>query len=199
MKLLVDLIKRIQPAPQTRSVTWEDYFHGHEVLLWSSAPQPKMNWTWTMVGLSLFGIPFLLAGLGIIAGGVLQMTGAAHEVTIGLFMILFGLPFLGVGVGLTMGIWVAVWLSPHFIRYALSTKRAYIAKSWWNHTMESYPIGAHSYIKRQQSKTDTVFFAKFTERDSDGDRNTSHIGFENIADGAAVYKLLREIQQKATQ
>lgn len=197
MQKLVDLIRRFQPAP--KSQRWEDYFHGHEEVLWSAAPLDTPQISWGMVALSIFGLPFLLAGLGTFSAGLLQILSfdGWGSVGVGLFLLAFSMPFVAVGGGLTIGTWVAASLRPHFVRYALSNKRAYIASSWWNHKMESYPIGPDSQIELHQGKSDTVYFAKMTGRDSDGDKTTTRIGFEHIADGAAVYALLRDLQQKA--
>lgn len=152
-----------------------------------------------MVGLSLFGVPFLLVGLGTMLAGIAGLFASGKMIDLGggLFMILFSLPFVAVGVGLTIGTWVLSYLNPYFVRYALSNKRAYIATSWWYHKMESYPIDAHNYTALEHGKEDTVYFIKLSGRDKDGDRKTTRVGFEHIADGAAVYALLRDIQQKA--
>lgn len=195
--MLVDLIKRYQPAP--KSERWEDYFHGREELLWSASPVATMNWTWGMVGLSLFGLPFLTMGSVVMGLGIIAIFSAASpsEFGMGLFFFAFSLPFVAVGVALTIGTWLASSLKPQFIRYALSNKRAYVASSWWSHKMESYPISQDSQIELQQGKSDTVYFATMTGRDSDGDKTTTRIGFEHIADGAAVYALLRDLQLEA--
>ncbi len=195
--MLVDLIKRLQPTP--KSTRWEDYFHGDEELLWSASPVRTLNWTWGMVGMSLFGLPFLFAGLGTFSFGILALfDDSEHASLIGAIgLTAFSLPFMAVGIGLTIGTWVMASLSPHFVRYALTNKRAYIATAWWQHKMESYPIAADNYTALEHGKGDTVYFAKMTERDSDGDKTTSRIGFENIANGDAVYALLRDLQQKA--
>ncbi|WP_458791484.1 hypothetical protein [Yoonia sp. MH D7] len=194
---IVSLIKRLQPMP--KSSRWEDYFQEREELLWSASPAGVLNWTWGMIGLSIFGVPFLLAGLATFFIGIASLFEGSGTLVLGtgVFMMIFSLPFISVGLGLTVGTWVMPLLAPHFVRYAVTDKRAYIAKSWWTHKMESHAIDASNTVELREGKTDTVYFTKTSRRGNDGKTYNGKIGFLNIEDGAAVYKLLRNLQQKA--
>lgn len=195
--LLEKFMQRFKPAP--KSLDWEDYFHRHETLLWEGAPVPAMQVSVGMVFLSLFGIPFLAAGLFILSmgGAMIVAFESILGAGFGLFLMAFSLPFVMVGASLTIGIWILSYYTPQFTRYAVSSKRAYIAKSWWNHTMESYPIRRDSKLDLREGRSDTVYFYAHQERDGDGGTNATRVGFENIADGAAVYALLRKVQEEA--
>jgi len=193
------LINRIKPQPTTES--WEDYFHGRETLLWEGHPAEGIKGSFGMIGLSIFGVPFLAAGLGVFGMAIAAMFSGERLAAFGggLFMMFFSLPFIGAGVGLVFGTWFVSYYSSHFVRYAITNKRAYIAKSWWQHTMESYPIKADNNIELQQGRFDTVYFFTEVTTDSDGDLQRNKIGFENIANGMDVYKLLRDVQAKAAE
>ncbi|TAG11990.1 MAG: hypothetical protein EAZ40_16375 [Rhodobacterales bacterium] len=96
---------------------------------------------------------------------------------------------------LVFGQWIAASQAHRRIRYALSTRAAYVAQSWWTHSLDSYPILPGTSIGLAKGRlADTVWFHTMTQKDSDGDRSTTRIGFENIADGDQVYGLLRSIQ-----
>ena len=176
---------------------WDDYFEPGERLLWQGAPEPGLKMAPLMVFLSLFGVPFLGAGVAVFASGLHQAAqlDSASGVGFGLFLTVFGLPFIAMGAGLVFGPWYAALTAHRKVRYALSDRRAYIAKSWWNHTLESYRIRPDEPVELVQGRNDTVWFHVGDEVDSDGDRATRRAGFENIADGRKVYGLLRAIQR----
>ena len=193
---MIHLLNRIRPKP--KSEHWEDYFHGRETLLWEGKPEPGGSKSFGMIFLSLFGMPFLLAGLGTFGTGFSGFfTGSLVGFGGGIFMIFFSLPFICVGAGLVFGPWIAARYGHQFIRYALTNKRAYIATSWWHHQMQSYPIKADNSIDLKEGRYDTVYFFTEVTTDSEGDTKRRKIGFEHIKDGMAVYKLLRDVQAKA--
>lgn len=174
---------------------WEDYFAPGERLIWEGQPMPGRSATPMTIGLAIFGIPFFLAGLAVSGGALLSLMGfdlnivkAAEAV----YMFFFGLPFLGMGGGLVFGPWYALRNAHRKIRYALSDQRADIATSWWSRRIEVLPILRGSELSLQNGKD--VYFHTRIKRDGDGDRVTEEKGFENIADAAYVYQLMREIQ-----
>ncbi len=195
--MILRLYDRLKPKP--KSLAWEDYFHGHETLLWEAAPASRMIFTPGMLFMSVFGVPFLGAGLYTFGSAFAQFSGGLQlsNILLFIFLLAFSVPFICVGFGLVFGIWLAAKYRPHFVRYGLSNKRAYVATSWWNHTMESYPILAQSYIALEQGRLDTVWFLRRQNVDDDGDRQTEKIGFEGLEDGTEVCKLLRQIQEQA--
>ncbi len=188
------LWKWLQPLPPDSD--WENYFEEGEVLVWSGAPKPGIRMTAPTVFLSIFGLPFLFAGITVSVGGAMQFLGLRSWVDggFGFFVFLFGLPFIAVGGALSIGTWVHASQKHNFVRYALSNRRAYIAKSWWRHDLSVYPIYKSSPVHLERDKTYTVRFYKMREYDSDGDLITKEISFEHIADGKEVYALLRKTQ-----
>ncbi len=195
---MIRIFQKFRPQPKSES--WEDYFHGNETLIWEGHPAEGIKGTFGMVFMSLFGLPFLFGGLATFFGAFgFAFMGGVSGIGGGLFMLVFSLPFLCVGFGLVFGSWILAYYSSHFVRYALTNKRAYIAKSWWNHTMESYPILPNSHIELEEGRFDTVYFFTERSRDSDGDLITTKVGYEHIANGMEVYRLLREVQAKAVE
>lgn len=195
--MILGLFDQIKPKP--KSLAWEDYFHGRETLLWEAAPSSRIIVTPGMLFMSVFGVPFLGAGL-FTFGMAFALLGdglSLSNILMFVFLFAFSVPFICVGFGLVFGTWIAARYRPHFVRYGLSNKRAYVATSWWNHVMESYPITSHSYVALEQGRTDTVWFLRRQNVDDDGDRQTDKIGFEGLEDGTEVYKLLRQIQEQA--
>jgi hypothetical protein len=104
-------------------------------------------------------------------------------------------PFTGIGALMVFGQWISAAEAHRKIRYALSTRAAYIAKSYRTRSIESYPILRSSASGLDKGRTaDTVWFHVQSEKDSDGDRTTTRIGFDNIADGEMVFRLIRSLQ-----
>ncbi len=176
---------------------WEDYFQPGETLLWEGTPKPGVHGHVKIIGMALFGMPFLVIGAGVCIAGLTMLLGAQawQDVGLGLFLTLFSLPFMGVGAFLVFGQWIAAAQAHRRVRYAVSTRCAYIAQAWWTQKIESYPILKSTALGLEKGRrADTVWFHLRTEKDSDGDRTTTRIEFENIADGDRVYHLLRSIQ-----
>ena len=176
---------------------WEQYFQPGETLLWEGAPKPGVHGWPKIIGLALFGLPFLIVGIGVFVAGVRQMIvgGGWGDVGLGLFFTAFSIPFGGVGALMVIGQWWAAAEAHKRLRYAVSTRCAYIAKSYRTRSIESYPILKGTALGLEKDRgADTVWFHVRTEKDSDGDLTTSRISFDNIAEGDKVYALLRSIQ-----
>lgn len=177
--------------------SWDAYFQPGETLLWEGAPKPGVHGWPKIIGLAIFGLPFLLFGLGAFAMGARQAfrSEGLSEFGFALFLMSFSLIFLGVGALMVFGQWWAAAEAHQKIRYAVSTRCAYIAKSYRTRSIESYPILQGSALGLEKGRSaDTVWFHVRTEKDSDGDRTTSRVSFDNIAEGEKVYALLRSIQ-----
>jgi hypothetical protein len=177
------------------TAAWTDYFQPGEHLLWEGRPERGIpNWP-AYTFFSLFGSPFLLAGLTATGVGIGALTG---HVTEGegpsIMMIPLGLVFVVVGGGLVFGPWYAGATAHRKIRYAVSDRCAYVARTYWRRTLEVYPILASTPVVLEKGRAgDTVYVHVRKERDSDGE-STTRVGFENIADGETVYRLIRRIQ-----
>jgi hypothetical protein len=177
--------------------TWADYFQPGEQLLWEGSPVKGIRGKAKLIGMSLFGLPFLVIGTGFCGIGLGMLFNASdwQMAALGLFIALFSLPFAGLGLYLVFGGWIAQAQAHRRVRYALSNRAAYIAQTWWKQTLESYPILPATSTGLEKGRgADTVWFHVRNEKDSDGDRSTTRIGFDNIADGDKVFHLIRSIQ-----
>jgi hypothetical protein len=177
--------------------TWQTYLQPGESLLWEGAPLPGIHGKAKLIGLALFGLPFLIIGLGMAGTGIVMLT-SAHALAdfgLGTFITAFSLPFAGIGAFLVIGQWIMAAQAHRKVRYALSTRCAFIAQSYWKRSLQAYPILPGTAVELETGgSADTVWFHARKERDSDGDRTTTKVGFENIADGEAVFRLIRSIQ-----
>ena len=118
---------------------------------------------------------------------------------LGLFFALFSVPFAGLGLFLVIGQWIAAAQAHRRIRYALSSKAAYVATSWRTDKLESYPILPKTALEIEHGTGyDSVWFHARSETDSDGGLTTSRVGFEGIKDGTEVYRLMHGIQTGQT-
>ncbi|MEO0914240.1 MAG: hypothetical protein AAFY59_14840 [Pseudomonadota bacterium] len=185
--------------PEPSRTRWEDYFEPGEKLVWQGRPIPGGGHPGYIL-LSLFGMPFLGAGLFTFKEGVDHLIGAAVDLEADfdfMFLIPFSLPFLAIGAGLVFGPWLWPRYALRRTRYALSNKRAYIATTIWGQKLETYAITADADIEIESRRHHTVTFANRVSKDSDGDLTTTKISFENIEEGEKVYHLLRDIQRSA--
>jgi hypothetical protein len=177
--------------------TWQSWLQPGETLLWQGAPLPGVHGWGKIIGMALFGLPFQIAGVTFLLVGLWQMADATKlgDIGLGLFFTVFSLPFAAVGVFLVFGQAYAAKTAHRATCYALSNRAAYIAKSGRTHSLESYPILRETALGLEKHRhADTVWFHVRTEKDSDGDRSTTRISFDNIAEGDEVYRLLRSIQ-----
>lgn len=175
---------------------WEDYFQPGEQLLWEGAPEPGFHdWPQSLF-MTIFGIPFLAAGTGLTFGGLWAVTQAESGSQAGLALLasVFGLPFFGVGVFLVLGQWLLARSAPQRIRYALSSRAAYVAKRLWRRELSIYPIVADTPLELKSGRrADSIWFYSHRQDDSDGPVMT-RAGFENIADGRRVLQLMRALK-----
>ena len=179
--------------------TWDAYFEPGEKLLWQGKPVRGVRPGWGGLFLSAFGMPFFLAGWGLMIASIfgieIEQDGIG-ELGGRIFLFFFSIPFAAIGTGLVLGPWLAGPWAARNVRYALSNKRAYIAKKLFTRTMETYVIRPEDPLEITQGRgVDSVKFHVRMGRDSDGDKTTDKIGFDNIADGEEVYHLIRKIQR----
>jgi hypothetical protein len=176
---------------------WETYLQPGEKLLWEGAPKPGVHGKGKIIGLALFGLPFLIIGISVAVEGITQVSASEswRGIGLGLFFIAFAVPFTGIGALMVFGQWYAAHEAHRKLRYALSNRAAYIARTYWSRSIASYPILKSAPTGLEKGRTaDTVWFHVQSETNSDGDRSFTRIGFDNIADGDAVFRLIRSIQ-----
>lgn len=177
---------------------WDRYLQPGERILWEGAPLPGIRNRTRLVFLSLFGVPFLLAGLGGSAVA-LQHIFWLREVGIGGFTLAIGLIFAVIGYALVFGQWAEAAKAHRATRYALSSRCAFIARQSRKRSMESYPILPKTALELDHCDGyDNVWFHARSEVDSEGSLTTTRIGFEGIRDGTEVYRLMRGIQTGQT-
>lgn len=169
---------------------WEPYLDEDETVLWTGQPKPGLMFKSSDIVLSGFGFFFFAFAIfwTTMAGSMGSEAGL-----FGYVFPLFGVPFILVGGYLLFGrfFWDAFVRGK--TRYALTNRRAIVAKSAFGRSMASHPITKSSEIELQVGPPDTVNFASKFVRSKNGGHNVP-VGFERIEDGTSVYKLLREIK-----
>jgi len=176
---------------------WDAYLDRDETLLWEGAPVPGLRVRASDLAQSIFGLFFL-------GFAIFWMWGASGFGTgdvSGPFLLfpLFGLPFVLVGAYLSFGhfFWSAFLRSR--TRYALTDRRAIVAKRSFTRSLKSYPIDAGTEIEYEPGQPATVWLAREARRGNKGRTYTVKRGFEYISDGARVYRTIRDIQQSARE
>ena len=177
---------------------WGPYLDRGEKILWEGAPNQGLRARGSDIGKSVFGIFFFgFAVFWVYMASSLSRgaPSAAGLDVFGMIFPLFGLPFVTVGAYMLFGqyFWKA-HVRKH-TRYALTDKRAIVAKSAWGRSLRSYEIGPSTQVEYKPGPESTIWFAEEERRGSKGRRYTVKKGFEYITDGDEVYRLIRRIQQ----
>ena len=183
--------------PISGTERWEDWFDDSEKLLWQGAPESGVVHWIRNIFLSAFGLPFLFAGLTCAAMGISYIVELGFgNILLGVFLAAFSVPFVGIGGGMVFGPWVADYVVPKRTRYALTTKAGYAATQYWGRNMDVFPIRPEIRIELAQHRNglSTIHFHFEESLDSDGDLKITKKGFTDIADGEAVYRLIRDVQ-----
>jgi len=165
---------------------WEDILDKGEKILWQGRPDGTVRWKARNFITLIFGIFF--------AGFALFWMTMAASAGGGFWM--FGLIHFTVG--------IAIGVGPPFFNaykrrhswYTLTGNRAIIATDMpmRGRKLKSYPITNETIISYDSGTPATLNFAKEIKRGKNGSY-TIDIGFEQIDDGAEVYRLMREIQR----
>ncbi len=164
---------------------WGDILDPGETILWQGRPDGA-------VVLKLSNIAMLVFGLFFAGFALFWMVLAARAG--GMFW-MFGLIHFSVGIGIAFG---ALFWSAYRRRhswYTLSNRRAFIATDLplRGKRLKSWPITPVSMLELVDGALGSVHFAQATKRG----KNRSYrvkVGFERIADGSRVYRLMRNIQ-----
>jgi hypothetical protein len=107
---------------------------------------------------------------------------------------LFGLPFVVVGLYETIGHFFYDARIRARTRYALTNRRALIALDGKKPSLKSWPIQPDTVVDFEEGVEATIHFATDSTKDSEGSWTHTRVGFELIADGDQVYRLIRQIQ-----
>lgn len=173
---------------------WSPYLDRGEKLLWEGAPATGLRFRPSDIFLTLFGVfwlgfslfwTFMAGTMGAAAGGGFSLFG------------LFGLPFVAVGIYLVGGRFFWDSYARSRTRYALTDRRAIIARSAAGRSLKSWPIDDETRLDYEPGPEATIWFAEEIKRGSKGRTYTEKKGFEYISDGDKVYRLMRDIQQGA--
>lgn len=170
-----------------------------ETLLWEGSPVPGLHRRGATIFLMIFGLPFLIIGVALFFHGLLEVNKAetSSDAGLGFFITAFSLPFGGIGVFLVFGPLIQARTASRHIRYALTTRAAYIARTGPFPSLKVYPILPVTALELETGKrAATVWLHARLERDSDGDLGTTKAGFENIAEGEKVFQMIRDLQVK---
>ena len=174
---------------QTHSNQWEDYLAADERLLWQGAPATGLRFSAKGLFTSIFGLFFF----GFSVFWVAMAASFGGNTPLDYLFPLFGLPFVLVGFWMVVGHWFYDAFKRKRSRYALTTKRAIIARNLMRRKMESYEITPQSPISLVEGTLDTVNFAQRTYRTKNG-TNTVYTGFRFIEDGQKVFSILMDIR-----
>ncbi|MCG6903873.1 MAG: aspartate carbamoyltransferase catalytic subunit [Rhodobacter sp.] len=168
---------------------WQGILDKDETILWQGRPDAKVVWKISHLFTFLFGLGF--AGFALVwmtmaarSGGVFWMFGLIHF-SVGLSLA-FGTPFF------------SAWKRRH-TWYTLTNHRAFVAtdRPFVGRRLKSYPITAETPLTYDAGDPATIHFAHEFRRSRN--RSTRRdIGFERIADGAEVYRLMRNAQRQRT-
>ena len=110
---------------------------------------------------------------------------------------MFGLLHFFVGLGVAFGatFWSA-WRRRH-TWYTLTDRRAFIATDipFKGRSLKSYPITASTVLDYDSGNPASIMFNHEMRRSKNGSYRVD-VGFERIENGAEVYRLMRDIQER---
>ncbi|MEM9139721.1 MAG: aspartate carbamoyltransferase catalytic subunit [Pseudomonadota bacterium] len=182
-----------------RPESWERYLDRDEKLVWEGEPSAGIRVRGADILQSVFGLFFggfaifwVTMASGMSAGRSFQSGGIDMFATV---FPLFGVPFILVGAYMVFGQYLWKAYVRGRTRYALTNKRAIIAKSALGRSLKSWPIDGTTRLELQPGREATIWFAEEQRRGSKGRRYSVKKGFEYIPDGEEVYRLMRRIQQ----
>lgn len=185
-----------EPLPAIPAAGWAPYLEPGERLLWTGAPPGGLRFALSDLGPSFVGLVFTVFAVGwtVTAAG---SPGPA-------FLPVMGLVPLAIGLYLLIGrrLWAA-WRRAR-TAYALTDRRAIIATRHLGRRLRSFPITPALQIDFRLGDESTLIFARETDlgqriggRGKGHQRpNVNEIGFEHIADGPHVARLIRRIQAR---
>jgi hypothetical protein len=170
-----------------------------ETVLWEGAPVPGLHQRGATIFLMIFGLPFLIIGVGLFFQGLLQLDKAAtlSDAGLALFTAAFALTFGSFGAFLVFGPLIEARTASRDVSYALTTRAAYVQRTGRFPSLKVYPILPSTALELEPGKrASTVWVHARLERDSDGDLGTTKAGFENIAEAERVFAMIRDLQGK---
>lgn len=185
------------PPRRQRPESWEAYLDPGERLLWEGEPAAGIRIRGSDIAQSVFGLFFGGFAIFWVTMASSMTSGQSMPGDMGIFQFfpLFGVPFVLVGAYMVFGQYVWKAFVRGRTRYALTTKRALIAKSVWGRSLKSWPINGRTRIELEPGRESTIWFAEEERRGSKGRRYTVKKGFEYIPGGEELYRMMRQVQQ----
>lgn len=166
---------------------WEDILDPDEQILWQGRPDGK-------IVLDASGILSLIFGL-FFAGFALVWMVVAFKDSGGFWA--FGLIHFSAGLAIAFGStgW-SVFRRRH-TWYTLTDRRAFVATEMpvRGRGLKSYPITSDMMLDITHSDPPSVWFREETYRTKNG-TGRKRTGFERIADGQDVFRLIRDLQSQ---
>lgn len=168
-----------------RNDGWEGLLDEGEEILWQGRP----DGAWAFSHGMLFSVPFALFFTGFAVFWMVMASSAP-----GPFW-MFGLLHFGVGVSILVWALFGDMITRRYSWYTLTNRRACIATDLplRGRKLTSYPIQAHTRISLEEGEFATLNFATRTVRGEHGSREVP-VGFQRIADGREVYRIMRDLQ-----
>lgn len=173
----------LEPSEEWRGILGPD-----ETIIWQGRPNPAAPVALSQLGRAAFGLVFS-------AFAVMWMMGAMRAG--GMFW-MFGLPHFGVGAGIIVSalFWRRIRLSNTW--YTLTNRRAFIATRipLEGRRLKSWDINEDTVLTFDEGPPPSVGFGFAKARGRSG-KHLRAVGFERIADGRAVYDMMRQQRQRA--
>ena len=177
---------------------WNDYFEQGEELIWQGAPEPRWRSYSFPIVMTIASAPSVLFALFVPYAAFYPTLWTKPSTGPGdiVFSVVISAILLFFSISITLASWKFILCDHKHVRYALTNKRAYIARSFRRQSVNSYPILPDDVITIDRGKFDNVRFRtghgahplKRTMFDSQG--------FDGIADGPKVYALVRRVQSE---
>ncbi len=173
---------------ETGASGWEGILDPDETILWQGRPDTGIHFRPAHLVTVIFGLAF--------AGFALFWMIVAAAAGGGFWM--FGLLHFAVGLGLTLGPFLWGPFRRRRTWYTLTDRRAFIATDLplVGKRLKSYPLTGDRALDFLPGPPATIHFARETRQGSKGRRYQVPVGFEFIEDGEAVYRLMRDLQQR---
>lgn len=166
---------------------WDGILARGEEILWQGRPDARLRIGAKQIGAALFGCAF--AGFAAVWMALASMAGG--------YFWTFGLIHFSVGIAIIFGafFWTP-WRRRH-TWYTLTSRRAFIATDLplAGRKLKSWPIDEDTPLEFSPGERATVNFAKEFRQTKNGTR-TVPVGFEEIADGEEVFRLITGIRNR---
>jgi len=172
-----------------RGEGWDGILDDGETILWQGRPDATVRFRAIHLVTLAFGLFF--SGFAVVWMVMASRAGG--------YFWMFGLLHFFAGLGVAFGpIYGSAWRRRH-TWYTLTDRRAFIATDipFRGRKLTSWPIGGLSQLDYRDDDLPSVYFAHEMRRSGKRGYLRHDIGFERIADGREVYRLLRDIQMRA--